>query len=321
MINKSIIEQIGNTSSLLKFLTMKDLQDKDPHSPEMIEARNNALQDPVVKDILIELKSWPGNVLKRHNDAKLLIHKLSFLADLGLTIAVEDLKEVTDRILQKQSSEGVLTLKINIPKQFGGSGEDHFSWMLCDAPLLMYSLLKMGVDRKILNPGLEYLIAIGDDYGYPCTASSELGRFNGPGKRGTLCPYANLLMVKLLSRLPDKQNTPQCRAAVEALLEHMEKKDKRYLFGVGTDFRKLKYPFIWYDILHVTDTLSHFDFAVSDPRFKELLEIIKGKADSGGFYRAESVWMAWKQLDSGQKKEPSLWISFVVLRILKRIEI
>ena len=319
--NGKMVEQITTSSSLLDFLVKRDLFDMNKQSDEYIQIRQGAWNDPFIVDLVLQLQQWPGNVLKRHNDAKLLIHKISFLADLGLSLHDDGMQDIVDSILKNRSSEGVFQVLVNIPKQFGGSGLDSYSWMLCDAPLLMYSLLKMGVDRKILNPGLEYLIAIGDDYGYPCAASSELGRFNGPGKRGTLCPYANLLMVKLFSQLPDKQNTPQCRAAVEALLDHTVKKDKRYLFGVGTDFLKLKYPFIWYDILHVVDTLSHFDFAVSDPRFKELMEIIKGKSDGEGLYCAESVWMAWKQLDSGQKKVPSMWISFVVLRIFKRIGI
>jgi len=319
VIADKFIQNTENTSPLLDFLVKKDLQDIEDKSDVYQNARNDAWNDPVVKNIVRELKLWPGNVLKRHNDAKLLIHKLSFLADIGFTIHDEGMKEICDSILRNRSPEGVFQVLVNIPGQFGGTGIDSYSWMLCDAPLLMYSLLKMGVDRKILNRGIDYLISLGGDMGYPCAASSDLGKFNGPGKRGTLCPYGDLLMVRLFSLLPEKHNDIKCRSAVEALLDHIEKKDKRYLFGIGTDFQKLKFPFIWYDVLHFTEVLSHFEYTVSDPRFISLVHRIEEKADEDGLYRAESVWMAWKQIDSGQKKESSLWISFIVLRILKRI--
>jgi len=47
------------------------------------------------------------------------------------------------------------------------------------------------------------------------------------------------------------------RQGVHTLLEHWQRQQERkiYLFGIGTDFRKLKYPFVWYDILHVVEAL------------------------------------------------------------------
>ncbi|MBI9107431.1 MAG: hypothetical protein JEZ04_11865 [Spirochaetales bacterium] len=312
---ENIINQIQESSPILKFLVTKDLLVQDIQSEENKQLRRDAWNDPVVIGIIEELKEWPGDILKRHNDAKLLIHKLSFIADLGFNINDEGLKEITEKIMEHESPEGVFQVEINIPVHFGGTGKDQFSWMLCDAPLLMYSLVKLGIERPRLEKGLEYLISLGQNYGYPCSASCDLGKFNGPGKRGTLCPYANLLMAKLFTVLPDRQNERHCQMAVEALLDHLDKKDKRYLFGIGSDFRKLKFPFIWYDILHVANVLSHFDYAVKDKRFADIIELIKGKADKNGFYKAESVWTAWKQLDSGQKKINSNWITFMVQKI------
>jgi hypothetical protein len=39
----------------------------------------------------------------------------------------------------------------------------------------------------------------------------------------------------------------------EVLLRHWARAYERklFLFGTGSDFRKIKYPFVWYDILHV----------------------------------------------------------------------
>ncbi len=318
--NTEVKNQLQISSSLLNYLilTEKDkikLPDKD-----LIKEKQKLLMEPVVKNIMDELLDWPGNILKRHNDAKLLIHKLAFIADLGLNIQDDDrLKRIADKILEHESPEGVFQIKVNIPIRFGGTGEDQFSWMLCDAPLLLYSLVKLGVNREKLKKGLNYLFSLAVNEGFPCAASADLGRFNGPGKRGTLCPYANLLMVKLFTLLPERLNSIECKNGVEALLDHWETRDKKYLFGIGTDFKKLKFPFIWYDILHVTEVLSHFEYAVKDRRFKEMISCIKGKADSDQLFKAESVWMAWKCIDSGQKKTVSNWITYMVYRILERV--
>jgi hypothetical protein len=45
---------------------------------------------------------------------------------------------------------------------------------------------------------------------------------------------------------------------------------------------------------------------------------IAAKRDENGRYTPESVWMAWKEWDFGQKRQPSPWLTLLVLRMLKR---
>jgi hypothetical protein len=88
---------------------------------------------------------------------------------------------------------------------------------------------------------------------------------------------------------------------------------------MGTDFRKLKAPLFWYDILHVLDVLSSFEWVKADKRLHQILKVVDSKGDSAGRYVPESVWTAWKEWDFGQKKVPSQGLTFYVQRILKRI--
>ena len=88
---------------------------------------------------------------------------------------------------------------------------------------------------------------------------------------------------------------------------------------MGTDFNKLKAPFIWFDILHVTDVLSQFEFLKSDKRLKEMISIIQLKSNENGLYKAESIYRSWKDWDFGQKKVNSGWITLLVYRILKKM--
>ena len=87
---------------------------------------------------------------------------------------------------------------------------------------------------------------------------------------------------------------------------------------MGTDFRKLKVPFIWYDLLHVLEVLSHFTWVRKDPRYLEMLSLLQGKADSDGRFTLESVWLAWKDWEFGQKKIPSRWLTLLSIRVLQK---
>jgi len=91
------------------------------------------------------------------------------------------------------------------------------------------------------------------------------------------------------------------------------------MFFMGTDFRKLKAPMFWYDILHVLDVLSSFEWVQGDKRFKQMLDLVESKAGGNGRYIPESVWMPWKDWDFGQKKSPSKGLTIFVQRILYRV--
>ena len=40
---------------------------------------------------------------------------------------------------------------------------------------------------------------------------------------------------------------------------------------MGTDFRKLKVPFVWYDLMHVLDVLSRFPWLIRMTRLLDML--------------------------------------------------
>lgn len=116
-------------------------------------------------------------------------------------------------------------------------------------------------------------------------------------------------------------NIPAAHTGVEMLLSHWQhqKEAKFYLFGIGTDFRK-KYPFIWYDLLHVTDVLSRFPFVHADTRFRAMVKAITSQADTQGRYTAGSMYNVWKGWSFADKKWPSPWLTFLARRVCQRIE-
>lgn len=68
----------------------------------------------------------------------------------------------------------------------------------------------------------------------------------------------------------------------------------------------------------VLDVVSRSSTKVNDHRINEMIEIVESKRTSSGRFKPKSVWMAWKNWDFGQKKEPSRWLTLQVLKILGR---
>jgi hypothetical protein len=171
----------------------------------------------------------------------------------------------------------------------------------------------------------QHLVRLVNENGWRCVCAAELGRFRGPGRKDDPCPVANLYALKALASLSDGisgEVQQATRLGAEMLLSHWEdqKERKLYMFGIGSDFRKLKYPFVWYDILHVVDVLSRFPFVHIDPRFQEMLATITAQVDEQGRYTAGSMYQAWKGWSFADKKVPSPWLTLLVWRILKRVQ-
>lgn len=300
-----------------------DLLGESGSSQAVQTTRHSMVTDTNVKKLLAGFAEWPGKIVNSHKSAGLLYHRLAFAADLGLTTQEAEISTVCEQILARQSDEGPFQVPVNIPTHFGGSGQDTWGWALCDAPLLVYSLVKFGrKDDPQVQKAVTALIELVHENGWPCAVSKELGKFRGPGRKDDPCPYANLLMLKLLVEIPEKRESQAARTGAETLLQLWDKSREQhpYIFYMGNDFRKLKVPLVWYDIIHVLDVLSRFPWLKGDPRLEDMLAVLKSKADGDGRFTLESVWMAWKDWEFGQKKVPSRWLTLLAWRILQRVE-
>lgn len=290
---------------------------------ELIEIKNEALTDGRIQNYLIDIANFHGKPVTNHKNPDLPIHKLLFLLDLGFDIDVPEIKAAIDEILKHRDDNGVYQSLTNVPKHFGGTGVDMFSWCLCDAPLLLLALLKAGVDYPgFIKPGVDYLVSLSRDNGFPCAVSQEQGKFRGPGRREDCCPYATLIMADLLSYIPEYQSSSSATTSVEALLSLWEGSLEQhpYMFYMGTDFRKLKAPSCWYDIVSVASVLSKYRFVHHDPRFIKMIDMIKDKQNEDGLFIPESIYLKLKAWDFGQKKSPSPYLSYLCLQIFERLE-
>lgn len=322
--NKGLTTWLLDSEPWIEYRTRIDLLDQKLDESQVKQAYKAVLSFPSISNLIDELSEWPGPILKSHKKAGHFLHKLGFLADIGLKADSPGVEKIIKRIAEHRSPEEPFEVMVNINPRYGGSGADEYAWMLCDAPLVTYAMVKFGLrDDQRVQDSLQYLVNLQRENGWPCAVSPKLGKFRGPGRKSDPCPYANLVMLKLLAQYPEKHNEPVVKTGVETILLLWEqRKEKRpYLFAMGTDFKKLKAPLIWYDILHVTDVLTQFPWVLKDKRLKQMIEILRNKAEQDGKFTPESIWMDWKGWEFGQKKNPSKWITLTAQRVLKRTAI
>lgn len=305
-----------------RYRTFVDLLGRDEADRQVQEARTEMVAHPQVRELVATAAGWPGYALKRHNDARHPLYAFSTLADFGLRYDDPGLDEAVEAVLERQSPEGAFQTQVRLYRQFGGLDGEYWTWMACDAPTLLYTLLAMGLgDDPRVRQAAGHLVDQATGQGWLCSVSSELGKFRGPGRKDDPCPIANVYALKALSLLPEYHDSQATRRGAEMLLWHwqIQKERKLYLFGIGGDFRKLKYPYVWYDLLHVVDVLSRFPFIHGDARLRQMAAELAGQAGEDGRYTATSMYRAWKGYSFADKKTPSPWLSFLAWRARSRI--
>ncbi len=315
------IEWLLSAEPYVAYATRKNLL----HQPDqdLTDLKKKVLNDDRIKAQLRIVANFSDTMVSNHKNPDLPIHILMFLLDIGLNREVPEIDQAIRQILKTVDENGIYRSVIKVPKSYGGTGEETLGWLLCDAPLMHLALLRAGVSyQEQLKPGVDFLVGRQRENGFPCAVSKELGQWRGPGKKADLCPYANLAMLRLLARIPEYARFSVAGIAIEAILSQWEKSREShpYLFYMGTDFRKLKAPVIWFDLVAVCDCLSQYPQARCDQRFMQMLTLLETKADEQNRFTPESIYLKSKRWDFGQKKQPSPWLTYLCLQILKRCD-
>lgn len=277
-------------------------------------------RDPFVRSNLKILAGWRKDVLARHDKPDLFIHRLAMLADLGVTRETAGAGPIVDSLLDNVAGDGTILINIMIPEVFGGSGQAHRDWIICDFPVVVYALLRMAGGDARIRPAVKKLIGLAGEEYYPCCGS--IPKFKGPGPRNGMCPYANLLVARALAADPAGRKSHAAELAAGAVLDHWthRKTKKPFLFGMGTDFLKLKFPMVWYNLLHAVSALKDIPGVAKDARLRALARHLRGKLDAAGRATPESVYLAYKPEEWTDKKKPSRLMTVLVHRTLQGMD-
>ncbi len=231
---------------------------------------------------------------------------LFFLADVGLTIDALGLRKEVEEIFRFQGRDGAFVIPPNV--------QDNY---FCMSAILISSMARMGYrdDARLAKYIRNILNAQNYNGGWHCYYDA----FEALDIES--CPMDNLNILMLLGQYEEYRNSPMLKGAIDALLEHWDRRGggwRPHGFGVGRRFMSLQYPAVKYGILRVLDVLSLFPHAAGSRTFQSMLDFVLQKA-VGGRYFAEITDESYAEFDFGQKEKPSRWLTFLINRIEKRV--
>lgn len=303
--NKNIKEWLLEGPPWIKYAVEKQLLHKNL-SPILV---NNSNEIKNIVDFLTINENGLQSVINGNASYnKEVFWYLYFLSDIGFSSDDLSLQNLFREIIKLQSENNRFVLSKEMKP-------DYF----CISSILLSSMVRMSEEcRNKIKAHVELLISKQRlDGGWHCAKNRAIGC---KLENSESCPMDNLNILMLFSEYEEFRNDPRLNGAIDLLLSHWERRDEAwrpYGFGIGTQFKKLRYPEAKYSILRVLDVLSMYPYAIRSDAFKSMLSAVKEKS-SNGKYTADSVMKSFSDFDFGQKKESSRWITFLIERIEKR---
>jgi prenyltransferase beta subunit len=125
-------------------------------------------------------------------------------------------------------------------------------------------------------------------------------------------PFSHLvtgMVLRALAASPSWRKSKEAKKAGELMLSRLFKEDEYEDRRLSSFWEEISYPFWATDILSCLDSLSKVGFSIEDERIQIGLEWLMKKQTKQGYWEA------------GNKKsslEDHLWVTFAVLRVLRR---
>ena len=120
---------------------------------------------------------------------------------------------------------------------------------------------------------------------------------------------AGLMALQVFSLVPELKESNYARNAFETIDYHRRLGKSIYFFGRKRKFFTLKYPFIWYNALYITDVLSRFNFTKDTELMKCPCSIEQGHSFISNLVTSRSRYVC-------QYQSLDLWTALVLLFIL-----
>ncbi len=297
----------------IRYWTLRDLLQLNETDPQVERAKAKI---PLSKEIqLVFAKNEiNGGPLWSRSDGNIYWGSFStgnllvFLAETGLTKEDRRIDELVKFVFPYQSKEGFFKLS---PK---GPG-----WWSCNTATTLGALLRFGYgnDERV-EKGIEWLLRTQrPDGGWYCTKNALKG---GPKEWLDSCPHSVLNVLWAFMKTPGLRDRKELVPAVEFLLRHWETKAPipqvdRGRYGIGSRFRRIRYPLFEYHLLKYAYILSHYDLVLKDKRFREAVELLMSKQDSRGRWKIDKPYRGWEELEFGKEGSPSKWATLNALRV------
>jgi hypothetical protein len=320
---------LDTSAPAVRHVAMRDLLDRPPDDPDVVEARRAAMDaDPIAAILAAQRPEgfWEKPGAGYATKYRGTVWQLMFLDQLGADPADERVQRACDYVLGHS---------VAATGGFGASGRldrppPPSAVLHCLNGNLLRAVIAFGrLDddrvqraiewgaRAITGEGVERWYASGTSGpGFACAANE-----------GLPCGWGATKAVLGLARIPAERRSPLVQRAIETGVAFLLSRDPAvadYPMGWGNvrasgSWFKLGFPSGYVtDVLQVLEALSELG-AGRDPRLAHARDWLLGKQDELGRWRNQYAYNGKTWVDVERQGEPSRWVTLRACRVLRRM--
>lgn len=313
-----------------RYLTLRDLLDMPPNSPELLDSKKKAHTDGPIAIILNKMhpegywvKPGPGYSPKYRSN----VWSLLLLAQLGASL---DMDERIAWAVQYYLENAVFPDgQISHDKKPSGTFD-------CLQGNMCYALFSLGCRDPKLAAAFDWMARTVTGEGMaPQSDKNERYRWHnhqcGPlfacsANAHQSCAWGAVKCLLAFGVLPRNRRTPRIEQAIRAGVDFFFSVNPFKAAWPTRDGTKPN-PFWWkfgFPVFYITDLLQAVEALVllgygDDQRLAETLDFIISRQNEQGHWLLELDYAGKTWLDSGPKNKPSKWVTLRALKVLKMI--
>ena len=315
-----------------RWVVLTGIQGLAADHADVLAAHDALLADPGIHELIEELPVWGVGEASGHDSPKYLPNRLYMLADMGL--GPDDspgVEERLDDLLGHQDEHGRFESFGRLPKL----PKPEWHSLLCDTNVITDVLLRFGRgDDPRVEAALKQIekdaATTPQGKAWLCLPEKR-SRWRGPGRKADTCPQVTLEGLRVFSYLPEAERPDWLLDVARTPLGIWRRRldERPYMFGHGYQFKSVKWPNLWYDVLWVVETIGRFpelwtgEAARAEDRMAiaELAAcLIAYNIDEDGHVVPRRTYRGFERFSFGQKKVPSPFATARVLLALSRLE-
>jgi hypothetical protein len=295
----------------VRFLTMRDLEDRPADDPELRAAREAIPSWQPVAALLEDQHPegyWvkPDYYLPRTSLGTFWV--LTVLADLGLTRANDHIQRACDFMFDQQRENGAFCRRRRIPKQ--GIVWEESSEPCTQARIVRFLIqFGFGEDPRVVQA-----------FEWTLERQREDGTWFCRGDKGKGCLRATIDVLRAAALIPDMKDHPgiQRGAAVVSMLSMQPGMYRYHVGDTWGTWESLKYPYFGFSALSALDALGRLGWTSEDPGVRKALDYILSRQGMDGRWPLDETWPE-PALDFGDSGKPNKWITLDAMRVIKML--
>ena len=342
-LRKSLVDWLLEESNpSVRYFALRDIVGKPEDDDELIAARRAIPESATIKEILKKQSSegyWEDPKSPYLPKYKSSYWTIMVLGLLGMDNTSEEVKKACEFIFQFQHDAGGFSCssvndalrKYEYRRRKGKQlpPRDEFvtsfifeSQVSCLTGNVAAALIRIGyADDPRVKKALEWLVRVQNkDGGWLCPYWKAHVRDWHGCFMGTICS------LEAFSEIPKSKFTEEMKDAAsrgaEFLLTHRLFKAEHHNYRViNHAWLEMSFPwFAGYNILRGLDVLTRLGH-VKDERLNDAVKALMQKRQNDGKWILENSPTGRMQANIEVKGQPSKWITFIALRVLKRLKI